>query len=117
MNLLADENIERQLVARLRSEGHTVPYVAEMAPGLDDEAVLREASQSGALLLTSDKDFGELAFRQHQLGAGVVLIRLPGVRAEARADIVVSILRERGSELEGSFSVISAGAVRIRKRP
>ncbi|MFH1732294.1 MAG: DUF5615 family PIN-like protein [Planctomycetota bacterium] len=87
-----------------------------MAPGLDDEAVLREASQSRALLLTSDKDFGELAFRQHRL-SGVVLIRLPGVRAETKANIVAAILREREAELERSFTVISAGAVRIRKRP
>ena len=89
----------------------------EMAPGLDDEAVLQEASQAKALLLTSDKDFGELAFRQHRLSSGVILVRLPGVGAETKADIVASVLREREPELKESFSVISAGAVRIRKLP
>jgi len=64
VNLLADEGVDRQIVARLRRDGHNVRYVAEMSPGIPDEAVLDAANRGEALLLTADKDFGELVFRQ-----------------------------------------------------
>ena len=73
MNLLADEGVDRQIVDRLRHEGYSVLYVAEMDPGLADELVLDRANRAQALLLTVDKDFGELVFRQLKLTSGVIL--------------------------------------------
>jgi hypothetical protein len=67
MNLVADEGIDREIVDRLRQGGHRVSYVAEMEPGLSDDEVLTLASREASLLLTSDRDFGELVFRQHRL--------------------------------------------------
>ena len=58
--MLADENINQQIVERLRQDGHTVWYVVEMEPGISDDVVLDLANREGALLLTGDKDFGEL---------------------------------------------------------
>lgn len=78
MNLLADENLDRQIVERLRQDGHFVWYVAEMEPGISDDIVLNLANQEEALLLTGDKDFGELVFRLRRIALGVVLIRLSG---------------------------------------
>ncbi len=63
MNILVDESVGQQIVARLRDDGHDVLYIAEMAPGVDDEEVLGAANEHDALLLTADKDFGELVFR------------------------------------------------------
>jgi predicted nuclease of predicted toxin-antitoxin system len=63
LNFLADENLDRQIVERLRQDGYTVWYIPEMEPGISDDEVLDLANQEGALLLTSDKDFGELVFR------------------------------------------------------
>ncbi len=62
MNFVADEGLDRQIVERLRQDGHTVSYVAEMDAGISDEAVLQLANDQNALLLTSDKDFGELRY-------------------------------------------------------
>ncbi len=59
MNLLADEGVDHQIVARLREEGHDVLYVAEMEPGIPDEAVLDLANGEYRRLLAADKDFGE----------------------------------------------------------
>jgi len=116
MNLLADEGIHRQVVERLRHEGHHTLYVAEMSPSISDDEVLQQANASGALLITADKDFGELVFRQSRVHAGVVLIRLLGLSIAAKADIVAKVFQERAPELEGAFSVISPGVVRIRRR-
>jgi hypothetical protein len=45
MNLLADESLDRQIVERLRLDGHEVLYVAELEPGLTDEQVLARANE------------------------------------------------------------------------
>lgn len=79
MKLVADENVDGPIVARLREDGHEVDYVAEMAPGISDDEVLDHANGRQALLITTDKDFGELVFRQGKLNAGIVLLRLAGV--------------------------------------
>ena len=60
MNILADESVDQPIVNRLREDGHTVLYVAEMDPGISDEVVLQEANNREFLLLTADIDFGEL---------------------------------------------------------
>ncbi|MBX7232884.1 MAG: DUF5615 family PIN-like protein [Caldilineales bacterium] len=115
MNLLADESVDQQIVARLRQDGHAVLYVAELSPSVGDDVVLQQARASNSLLLTADKDFGELVFRQRLLHSGVILLRLAGLSSERKAVLVSMTLRERTDELVGAFSVISPGAVRIRK--
>lgn len=64
MNLMTDECIDQQIVDHLRGEGHEVLYVAEINPSISDEIILERANEKNALLLTADKDFGELVFRQ-----------------------------------------------------
>jgi predicted nuclease of predicted toxin-antitoxin system len=116
MNLLADESVDRQIVERLRLDGHKVLYVAEFAPSVDDGAVLRRANAEGAILVTCDKDFGELVFRQGLIHAGVMLVRLAGLSPELKAGIVSDVCRQRAAELSDTFAVISPGVVRIRRR-
>lgn len=116
MNFLADESVDQGIVIRLRTVGHSVLAVSEMEPGLTDDAVLAAANEQGALLLTADKDFGELVFRQGRLSSGVVLIRLAGLTLESKCAAVTNAVNEHGEELSGAFTVLSPGIVRIRKR-
>ena len=115
MNLLADESVDGHIVERLRREGHRVQYVAEMEPGISDDAVLELANRDGSLLLTADKDFGELVFRQRRLMPGVVLIRLAGLSPTEKARIVAPIIASRGAELPQAFTVITPKMVRVRR--
>ena len=117
MNILADESVEWPIVDRLRADTHSVLYVAEFDSGLDDETVLHRANQGGSLLITADRDFGELVFRLGWVHAGVVLIRLAGLSLEAKARTVSSVLANRGDELLSAFTVIAPGRVRIRRSP
>jgi hypothetical protein len=64
MNLLVDEGVDGPIVERLRHDGHDVIYVAELSPGIDDPEVLKRANEADALLMTADKDFGELVYRR-----------------------------------------------------
>lgn len=75
MHWVADEGVERQIVERLRAAGQDVLYVAELDPGISDTEVLWQSNEQGAVLITADKDFGELVFRQGQVMEGVVLLR------------------------------------------
>lgn len=116
MNLVADEGVDRQIVERLRDQGHEVVYIAELEPGIEDELVLARAERSGALLLTADKDFGEIVFRQTKLRGGVVLLRLAGLGSDRKALIVSAALDRYASEMAAAFSVVAPGSVRIRRR-
>jgi predicted nuclease of predicted toxin-antitoxin system len=118
MMLLADESVNKQIVDRLRDHGHEIISIAELAPSIkDDDQVLDEANNRHALLLTADKDFGDLVYRLGKVNEGVVLVRLSGLPPESKAQIVAKVLQDHASELPGAFSVISPGGVRIRKRP
>jgi predicted nuclease of predicted toxin-antitoxin system len=76
VTFFADEGVERQIIERLRLDGHKVAYIAEMSPGITDEVVLMRSQTSASVLITADKDFGELVFRQRRSSTGVLLIRL-----------------------------------------
>jgi len=114
MNLVADESVDRAVVERLRQDGHDVVWIAELAPSIADDEVLREANDRDALLLTADKDFGELVYRQGRVHGGVVLMRLSGLANATKAENVAEVFRDRAAELPGAFTVLSPGAVRIR---
>lgn len=114
MKVVADEGVDRPIVVRLRQDGHEVDYIAEMDSGIDDDRVLGHANQRHALLITADKDFGELVFRQGRLNAGIVLLRLAGVPPTQKAEIVSDALAAHGNEMRSGFSVITNKMLRIR---
>lgn len=116
MNFVADESIDLQIVERLRADGHTVIYIAEMDPGISDEDVFRLANQQSAILITADKDFGELVFRKAFATYGILLIRLAGLSQTLKAEMTSSAIRERASEIPNSFSVVTPGTIRIRHK-
>jgi predicted nuclease of predicted toxin-antitoxin system len=116
MNFLADEGVDFPVVQRLRSDGHEVLYVAEMDPGISDEKVLAVANERNTLLLTADKDFGELVYRLHRISAGVLLMRLAGLSPASKAELVSSVVRGHGGQLMYTFTVITPGMVRVRPR-
>jgi predicted nuclease of predicted toxin-antitoxin system len=88
-----------------------------MKPGITDDLVLESANQRMALLVTADKDFGELMFREGRLSSGgVVLIRLAGLSSERKAEIVSSAFGEHKADFARCFSVISPGRIRIGQK-
>jgi hypothetical protein len=106
MIFVADESVDHPIVVRLRELGHQVVAIAEVSPRSDDADVLRRSADGGAVLITGDKDFGELVFRQRLHSAGVLLLRL--------IDAVATAIGQHGNELKGRFAVLSSGQLRIR---
>lgn len=75
MRWLAGECVHAPIISHLRAEGHDVVYAAEIARQTADASLADEALRSERLLLTEDKDFGELAFGEGRPMPGIVLLR------------------------------------------
>jgi predicted nuclease of predicted toxin-antitoxin system len=74
MRILADENVSRVIVAWLRDSGQDVTYAAETRTRIPDADLLAEAEAQARVVLTEDKDFGELVVRDRKSSIGVILL-------------------------------------------
>ena len=114
MRFLADENFPGNAVAKLKAAGHDIVWVRTVAPGSKDEDILAFAAREERIILTFDKDFGELAGRAGlPMSSGIVLFRLP---MPALADVGTMLLARISERTDwgGHFSVIEPGRVRMR---
>lgn len=112
---MADEGVDRQIVEWLRDEGHDVLYIAEIDPSISDELVFDLANKNSSLLLTGDKDFGELVFRDGRLVSdGVILLRLEGLSPQMKSQLVSDAIHRNAAGLSQHFTVIAPGRIRIR---
>jgi predicted nuclease of predicted toxin-antitoxin system len=117
MRLCANENLPEECVLRLRQSGHDVLWIREAHPGTFDAGVLTIAHAESRLLITFDKDFGELVFRcGAKASHGIVLFRIPQPSASAVAAKVVAVLASRG-DWSGHFSVVEEFSIRMRPLP
>ncbi len=107
--------MERYLVDALREAGHEVHAVAEVMAGSADEAVLALAVREHAVLITADKDFGELVFQRRAVPAGVLLLRLVGLPQREKIARLLRAVREHGAELPCAFAVLTTRALRFRR--
>jgi len=115
MRWLADECVDAALVSQLRDAGHDILYVAEVASGATDAEVLRRARNDSRLLLTEDKDFGELLFRLKLAVPGLVLLRLRPDQYLRKWARLEAAIRQFGDKLFGRYLVIED--TRFRSRP
>ena len=114
MRFLANENFPRAAVVELRAAGHEVTWVRTDAPGSPDEAILPRAAQEERILLTFDKDFGELAWRTNlPTSCCIVLFRVPMPAPSVVWKVLCQILTSR-DDWRGRFSVVEPGRVRMR---
>jgi predicted nuclease of predicted toxin-antitoxin system len=114
MKFFADENVARLIVQWLRQKGHDVLYAAEAAPGRDDDVWLHQAEQSKRLIMTADKDFGDLIFRDRLNSHGVVLIRIHRLSLRERLARLEEVWSTVEANPKGQFIVITEGRVRVR---
>lgn len=117
MRFLANENVPELLVTSLSKVGHDVAWIRRDSPGAKDSEVLRRSVAENRVLLTFDKDFGELVFRSGaRASSGVVLLRLRAATPEALVTSCVRALNVR-DDWAGHFSVIEPQRVRMARLP
>jgi predicted nuclease of predicted toxin-antitoxin system len=114
MRFLVDESSGIAVAAVLRNLGHNVLAVAEVMPEADDASILARAFEERRVLVTNDKDFGELVFRGGHAHAGVILLRLHDESSSNRARVVQAVLQQCGEVLVGHFVVATDTHIRVR---
>lgn len=117
MRFLADENFPGNAVLALQQQGHDVLWIRLDAPGSSDQEILTRAQAEERIILTFDKDFGELAFRFGLLAtSGIILFRLPLLKPTSLISIVISALATQ-SNWSGLFIVVESDRIRLRPLP
>ena len=116
MQFLADESCDFAVVRALREKGHDVCAVCELTRRSVDREVIELAYRQGRVLLTEDKDFGQLVFASHAASAGVLLIRFPSNARRTLGETVSQLVEERSDQIVGAFVVIEPGHIRIIRK-
>ena len=113
---LADENFPATSIRLLREAGHDVISIAEVSPALRDEAILNLSIVRDRIVITFDRDFGELIFRRGMpMGGGIIYFRLGQFRPDEPAKLILEEIRAESGKFDGLFSVISRTGLRQRR--
>ena len=115
MKLVADESVDFGIIIELRVKGFEVISVLEEYSGVTDREVLKIAVDNKCLLITEDKDFGELTYRLKLLHFGILLIRLNDLERKERIEIVSRLLEQYFDRLGENFTVLTRKGLRIKK--
>ena len=113
MRFLADESCDFAVVRALRASGHDILAVRDVLPGRPDEAVIQLALKDSRVLLTEDKDFGQLIYASSMESPGVIFIRFPVDARQAMIRTVVELVEKKADKTEGRFVVVQPGRIRI----
>jgi predicted nuclease of predicted toxin-antitoxin system len=114
MKFLANENIPKRALDLLREHGIDVVSVLDVATGLSDLEVLGISKDQGRILLTFDKDFGNLVFKADVKAEGVLLLRLRPSSPEQIAEKLKALIAT-GIQLDGHFVVMNEQRVRVSR--
>jgi len=118
IRFLANENFPMNSVRRLRTAGHDVAAIIKDAPGAKDEAVLARAVSEHRVILTFDRDYGELLYRRGlPAPAGVLYFRFTPASPEEPAEYLFELLNIDKLSLTGNFTVVERRRVRQRALP
>jgi predicted nuclease of predicted toxin-antitoxin system len=111
--IVADESVDFRIVTALRNIKLDVYAICEENRSVTDEVVLSIATDQDALLITEDKDFGELVFRLRLPHKGILLVRIEDEKTKVSR--IVETISKNYDELYGRFSVINDNKLRIKE--
>ncbi len=117
MRFLAYECCDFAVVKALRTAGYDVACVSEIRPRSDDSEVIKLAVREKRIVLTEDKDFGQLVYAYGQKIRGVVLLRFPESARKGIAEDIVKLVNLQGENLIGCFTTVQPGLIRITRPP
>ena len=113
MRFLVDECTGPKIAEWLRSEGHEVFSVFGEARGISDDEVFEKALTDNRILITNDKDFGEMVFRERRSHHGVIFLRLDDERATNKIEVLRQLFASYSEKLFGQFVTVTETKVRF----
>jgi predicted nuclease of predicted toxin-antitoxin system len=114
MRFLADESCDHIVTQALRASGHDVISIAETNPGSLDSDILDQALNDQRILITEDRDFSELVFRDGKPAYSVILIRIPASQRLQKVSRINELLSSRVSEMQNAMITLTLTDIRIR---
>jgi predicted nuclease of predicted toxin-antitoxin system len=118
MKFLANENVPLASVSLLRQRGIDVTYVAEDCSSETDRAIMRMAQEQGRIIITFDRDYGELIFKQRQPPpAGILFLRFDPDYPTEPGEIIARLIESGTVPLLGKFTVVERDKLRQRPIP
>src|SRR5258708_6648609 len=113
MRFLVDECTGPAVAQWLRERNHEVFSVSDEAPGLKDQDILAKAVQENWIVITNDKDFGDLVFRDGLPHRGIIVLRLDNERLPHKIAALERLLDSHGEDLIGHFTVVRESLIRV----
>jgi predicted nuclease of predicted toxin-antitoxin system len=113
IKFLADVNVEKELVDYLSGQGYDIKWIPDFDCEMLDEDLLRMANLEKRILITNDKDFGELIVLQRKLSTGVILFRVKGQRTQDKVKLMRKLLEKYGDKLLCHFVVATRNKFRF----
>lgn len=99
----------------MKAHHYDVKYILEFNRGLADDEILLIANEEDRGIITRDKDFGDLVYRDKMVHSGIILNRLSQLTTEQKIELILNVLSEYGEELLNAFTVIQPTKVRVKK--
>ena len=113
IKFIADVNIEKPIVDYLLENGYNVKWVADYDCKMNDEGLIKIANTEKRIIITNDKDFGELIFLQKKVSIGVILLRVKGQISQEKVKLIGKLLRDYSNKLLNHFVVITKKRIRF----
>ena len=105
MKFIADENLGVRVPQYLKNLGFNIIWVKKVAPGKPDIQILEIANKEKRVLITLDKDFGELVFKEKFVTAGVIFMRLKDESVENKKKVLLNLLTSK-KDFYGKFTIV-----------
>ena len=112
---VVDVGVGKAVEKFLSQKGYDIVCIRDIDPRMPDEKILEIAVQQKRVVLTMDKDFGELVYNSGLPHKGVLLLRLEQENASAKVRVLSQILVDYIQDLEDHFCVYQKGNLRIKK--
>lgn len=113
LKFLADVNVEKPIIDFLKEDGYDVIWIPDYDPKVTDAMLLDLANREERILITNDKDFGELMFLQKKVSKGIILFRIKGQDIKKKIRNLKRILVNYQDEIPNHFVVVSERKLRF----
>jgi len=115
LKFLVDVGVSKKVEKWLFDHGYDTKNVRDVDPRMSDKAILKIAVSERRMVITMDKDFGELVYNSGLLHGGVLLLRLEEAKTDEKIKVIEKILEKYADNLLNKFCVFKDGKLRIRK--
>jgi len=117
LKFLVDVGVGKGIEVYLNENGYDTKAVRDLDPSMEDEEIVRVAVLENRMIITMDKDFGELVYHSSTEHSGVLLLRLEDATGATKLQVVKHILNNYGDRIGNYFCVFQKDKLRIRKMP